>query len=97
LFSILVVLEKFLKYVISLGFETKPDYEYCRKLFRQGLREAGYKDDGRLQLDSEPIAFPPRYRKVIHGTGIIDFLPQENGILTVGFVLKFVLCCYRRL
>lgn len=59
-----MVLEKYLKYVASLGFETKADYEYCRRLFRQGLREAGYKDDGRLQLDSEPIASPPKSRKV---------------------------------
>lgn len=41
-------LHNYLQYVTNLGFETKPDYKYCKKLFRNGIREVGYQDDGRL-------------------------------------------------
>lgn len=51
-----VVLEKYMKYVASLEFKEKPDYDHCRRLFRQGLKEAGFKDDGRLELHSIPKA-----------------------------------------
>ena len=42
------VLSQYLKYVCSLGFETKPDYRYCQDLLRQGIEESGYVDDGKL-------------------------------------------------
>ena len=57
-----------MKYVNSLGFETQPDYDYCRKLFRQGLKEAGFKDDGRLELHTDPKASPTKLHKVLQIT-----------------------------
>jgi vaccinia related kinase len=32
------VLSQYLQHVASLGFETTPDYAYCRKLLRQGTK-----------------------------------------------------------
>ncbi|XP_053620771.1 uncharacterized protein LOC128681147 [Plodia interpunctella] len=37
-------MEKFLQYVVSLGFTDKPDYDYCRSLFRSELLKNGEKD-----------------------------------------------------
>ncbi|XP_021932623.1 serine/threonine-protein kinase VRK1-like isoform X3 [Zootermopsis nevadensis] len=42
------VLSQYLKYVSSLGFQTKPDYTFCRDLLRQGIEDSGYVDDGKL-------------------------------------------------
>ncbi|KAF4526626.1 hypothetical protein B566_EDAN015395 [Ephemera danica] len=42
--------------VPSLEFKEKPDYDHCRRFFRQGLKEAGFKDDGRLELHTIPKA-----------------------------------------
>lgn len=36
----------FLKYVKVLNFEQKPNYSYCRSLFRTCFKEAGLEDDG---------------------------------------------------
>lgn len=57
-----VVLSHFLKYVVSLSFETKPDYDYCKTLLRHGIRQAGYADDGKLNLDSPPAKLKSRKR-----------------------------------
>ncbi|XP_054281880.1 serine/threonine-protein kinase VRK1-like isoform X2 [Macrosteles quadrilineatus] len=46
------VLHHYLQYVAHLGFETQPDYKYCKRLFRQAIREAGYQDDGKLTFHS---------------------------------------------
>ncbi|XP_069674134.1 serine/threonine-protein kinase VRK1-like isoform X2 [Periplaneta americana] len=48
------VLNQYLRYVASLGFETKPDYAYCRSLLRQGVEESGYVDDGKLLFGHSP-------------------------------------------
>lgn len=43
----------YLQYVSHLGFETKPDYKYCKRLFSQAIYDAGYKDDGKLSFDGK--------------------------------------------
>nr|CAD7445768.1 unnamed protein product [Timema bartmani] len=48
------VMEQYLKYVNSLGFETKPDYSHCRKLLRQGIKDSHFVDDGKLVFGANP-------------------------------------------
>lgn len=43
-------IESYLKYVVNLGFEQEPNYDYCRKIFADGLRRAKLKNDGKLEL-----------------------------------------------
>jgi vaccinia related kinase len=50
------VLTRFLKYVASLNFETKPSYAYCRNLLKQGVEDSGYMDDGKLVFGGSPLA-----------------------------------------
>jgi vaccinia related kinase len=50
------VLSQYLEYVASLGFETTPNYTYCRKLLRQGIEDCGCVDDGKLVFADSPIA-----------------------------------------
>jgi hypothetical protein len=47
---------QFLKYVVSLNFETKPSYAYCRNLLKQGIENCGYVDDGKLVFGDSPLA-----------------------------------------
>ena len=61
-FYFIVVLSHFLKYVVSLSFKSKPDYEYCKSLLRQGIRQYGYADDGKLNFDSPPVKLKSRKR-----------------------------------
>lgn len=45
-------LHNYLQYVTNLGFETQPDYKYCKRLFQSGIREEGFQDDGKLTFHS---------------------------------------------
>lgn len=56
------VLAHFLKYVLSLNFDTKPDYNYCKSLLRHGIRQAGYADDGKLNFNSPPAKLRSKKR-----------------------------------
>ncbi|XP_046401282.1 serine/threonine-protein kinase VRK1-like isoform X2 [Ischnura elegans] len=42
------VIEKYLRYVASLGFETQPDYAYCRSLFKHGARNEMFENSGKI-------------------------------------------------
>lgn len=61
-FSLAAVLTHFLKYVVSLDFDTKPDYNYCKSLLRHGIRNAGYADDGKLNFNSSPAKLKSKKR-----------------------------------
>ena len=58
------VLSQYLKYVTSLGFETKPNYSYCRDLLKQGIEESGYVDDGKLVFGAVPRPKLAKSKKV---------------------------------
>jgi len=45
-----VVLYQYLKYVANLSFTAKPDYEALRSLLRGSIRNAGLKNDGKLEI-----------------------------------------------
>ena len=40
-----------MEYVSQLDYNSDPDYSYCRKLFSQGIRNAGFADDYKLTFD----------------------------------------------
>lgn len=46
-YFILVEIQKYLEYINSLKYEDEPNYEYIRKLFRDGLKKRGCTDDGK--------------------------------------------------
>jgi vaccinia related kinase len=48
------MLLQYLKYVASLNFETRPSYDYCRNVLRQGIVESGCVDDGELVFEEIP-------------------------------------------
>jgi vaccinia related kinase len=50
------VLSQYLQHVASLGFETMPDYAYCRTLLRQGIEDSGCVNDGKLVFGDSPLA-----------------------------------------
>ncbi|PNF16481.1 Serine/threonine-protein kinase VRK1 [Cryptotermes secundus] len=50
------VLSQYLQHVASLGFETAPDYAYCRKLLMQGIDDSGCVNDGKLVFGDSPIS-----------------------------------------
>ena len=56
-------MENYLRYVDSLKFEATPDYDHCKELFRQGLKDAGYKDDGKLALLPEHVTLVKTEKK----------------------------------
>ncbi|KAI5743927.1 hypothetical protein M8J77_023881 [Diaphorina citri] len=45
----------YLKYINSLDFDTTPDYKYCKKLFRLGVQQSGYRFDKVLSFDSHGL------------------------------------------
>ena len=51
-----VFIGRYLEMVAKLKFEEKPDYEKFRSLCRQGLKEAGYPDDGKLVFTGSAAA-----------------------------------------
>lgn len=42
-----VEIQKYLEYINTLEYEDQPDYEFIRKLFREGLKKRGCTDDGK--------------------------------------------------
>ena len=58
------MLGQYLKYVASLGFETKPRYTDCRNLLRQGIEDSGYVDDGKLVFGASPLTRIIKNKKV---------------------------------
>ena len=47
LFHSLAEMQRFLEFVNRLGYEEEPDYNFIRKLFADGLKKQGVKDDGK--------------------------------------------------
>ena len=56
--SVAGVVARFLDAVARLKFDEKPDYDKFRALCRQGLKEAGHADDGRLVFSNNATAAP---------------------------------------
>lgn len=69
------VLSQYLKYVSSLGFQTKPDYTFCRDLLRQGIEDSGYVDDGKLVFGARLCPRIIKNKKVNYSLNI--FLPNN--------------------
>uniref|UniRef100_A0A1B6CHP2 non-specific serine/threonine protein kinase n=1 Tax=Clastoptera arizonana TaxID=38151 RepID=A0A1B6CHP2_9HEMI len=67
-----VALYQYLIYVGNLSFETKPDYKYCKTLFNQGIREAGYQVDGIISFTNHQKRFKIKKKKNIE--------PENKGI-----------------
>ncbi|KAL4707116.1 hypothetical protein ACJJTC_011442 [Scirpophaga incertulas] len=54
-------LEKYLQYVTSLEFTEKPDYEYCKNLFKSELLKNGY--DKEMFLNFSEVSMSPLKKK----------------------------------
>jgi hypothetical protein len=50
------VLSQYFEHVASLGFKTKPNYDHCRELLRQGINDCGCVDDGKLVFGVSQLA-----------------------------------------
>ncbi|CAH0718511.1 unnamed protein product, partial [Brenthis ino] len=78
-------LEKYLQYVTSLDFTEKPDYDYCRSLFRSELLKSGCVLDKELSVNFSEPPMSPINRKVCYSKRFgrkntpPDFLAR-NGI-----------------
>lgn len=42
-----VEIQKYLEYIDTLKYQQEPDYEFIRKLFKDGLKRRGGADDGK--------------------------------------------------
>lgn len=42
-----VEIQKYLEYITTLKYQQEPDYEFIRKLFKDGLKKRGGTDDGK--------------------------------------------------
>lgn len=47
LFLSSVEIQKYLEYIDTLKYQQEPDYEFIRKLFKDGLKKRGGTDDGK--------------------------------------------------
>lgn len=47
-----IFLHDYFKYLQKLEFEVKPNYAYCKKLFKAALKEYGYVDNNRFDFDN---------------------------------------------
>lgn len=43
---------EFFEYLKKLNFEEKPDYTFCKKLFRKALKDYGYKNDNKFDFNN---------------------------------------------
>lgn len=59
-------MEKFLEYVTSLDFTEKPDYDYCRSLFKSELLKNGCATDKDISLNFIEPPMSPMSRKLCY-------------------------------
>lgn len=60
-------IEKYLQYITSLDFTDKPDYDYCRSLFRGEYLKNGYVNDKDMLLNfAEPPMSPMKRNKLCY-------------------------------
>ncbi|CAH0697780.1 unnamed protein product, partial [Spodoptera exigua] len=59
-------LEKYLEYVTSLDFTEKPDYDYCRSLFKSELLKNGCSSDKEVCLSFNEAPMSPMSRKLYY-------------------------------
>lgn len=59
-------MEKYLQYITSLDFAEKPDYEYCRSLFKSELLKNGYPIDKDLSVNFAEASMSPMSRKMYY-------------------------------
>lgn len=57
------VLEEYLKYVVTMDFDTTPDYEKCRDMFTQALRKAKCPLNGKLDFSKATQKVVKKRRK----------------------------------
>ncbi|KAJ8706080.1 hypothetical protein PYW07_010857 [Mythimna separata] len=74
-------MEKFLEYVTSLDFTEKPDYDYCRSLFKNELSKNSCDKEVSLNFIEPPMS--PMSRKLCYRFGLKNTTPSflaRNGI-----------------
>ena len=49
-------LSAYLKHVVSLGYNDRPDYQHCRGLFTKALKSVGAKASDKLDFGPAPVA-----------------------------------------
>ncbi|XP_035451145.2 uncharacterized protein LOC118276743 [Spodoptera frugiperda] len=59
-------MEKYLEYVTSLDFTEKPDYDYCRSLFKSELLKNGCSSDKEVCLSFNEAPMSPMSRKLYY-------------------------------
>lgn len=57
------VLEEYLNYVVSMEFDTVPNYDKCRKMFEQGLKKENCELNGKLDFSKSVQKGAKRKRK----------------------------------
>ncbi|XP_055533671.1 nucleosomal histone kinase 1 [Wyeomyia smithii] len=55
----------YVKYVASLKYDEKPDYQKCRKMFETGLKELGQSISGDLEFETKPTSVAGSSRKKV--------------------------------
>ncbi len=48
-------LEEYLNYVVSMDFDTEPNYDKCRNIFKQALKKAKCSLDGKLDFSTPQV------------------------------------------
>jgi len=66
-------LHNYLQYVANLGFETQPDYKYCKRLFRNGIKDEGFMDDGKLTFQSHARRVGKKRKQI--------YEPENKGVV----------------
>jgi len=72
------VLEEFLNYVVSLEFDTPPDYDKCRQMFKTALTTAKYPLDGKIDFTS-PKKAPKKVRNSSPRKRKADLFSDEDA------------------
>lgn len=76
---------QYLKYINKLKFKSKPDYQYCRNLFKKAVRDAGYTFNGDLSLNVNWLQVP-RKVNILYGYIYARIHFSDNGRTENSFI-----------
>ncbi|XP_014664769.1 PREDICTED: serine/threonine-protein kinase VRK1-like [Priapulus caudatus] len=75
-------IQKYLQYTIELAYGEKPDYNYLRKLLREGMKKRGFVDDGYVDMEAKDAKGGARGKaglSKLRLNGTLAATPQEVG------------------
>nr|XP_018904473.1 PREDICTED: serine/threonine-protein kinase VRK1-like [Bemisia tabaci] len=71
-------LVEYVKYVVSMSFDAKPNYKYCKRIFKKGVQDVGSVFDGKLSFEFNNARGVKRKKCQMQGNSEAENIPVKK-------------------